>query len=653
MGILGLYFLGIFKFLGLSVIPIESGKTSNNVPYICPNSASECSVRGVMECNIPTDTQICSSCTINKNSLLLSPNNYLNTEIQMCPSGTCGISNCFKGCRGGTSYSCTGSFKQTDKNGLNIVNQNLVYSKSIQGQIATDYIILKTGEKASITGGNSNYIEYSSNFYSECDYNQCSDDSLGIAECKNHRLILNNIIPCSSGKTCTGGITANATCEKIAQCSADACNSAKTGWNECLNGQIYTYHPCDVDNGYECDSASCTFPFTTKNVLLVDENRISKSGFTSSESIKISSKLISNKINSGSVNFKVWREGDNSPLKNYKIDNYDFQSGQTIYTDIINPNSNGLYYVTVDLSYNNKVVPLVADKSISFRIAPSISCSINIVSPSQSSTFINYPVWIEVNTYNNIGASTIDNINLDVKFKGNTLYIDPTSYEKPPIESEGTVTYKFIKTFSTVGLLDVSAIVTKNNVQSQTCSMTGKQIQDNKVISSYTNLDRLQCIPTSNQRITFETEDSLSNYIDTTNTLQATDQNGATSDISSSVVRDSTGHYHFDYNFVSSVGGNAYSFKLNSFSDVYNIGSEPLTGTIESRTDCSVKECTQNTDCSSKGSNYVCTGGKCVTNTGPNWLLYIGLTFGAVMLLIVLIFIIKFIKKPKQDIYGL
>ena len=244
------------------------------------------------------------------------------------------------------------------------------------------------------------------------------------------------------------------------------------------------------------------------------------------------------------------------------------------------------------------------------RISPPISNSVNIKSPTQSRLFINNPIWIEVNVYDSNGPAEADKINLDIRYK-NIPVTNIPNYEIPPIISGNVLTYKYILLFSTPGQLEVTSTVERSGLVSSPSSFSVK-VEDVSITTDFTNLGLFRCIEPSSQTLNFESKDSFGNYVDTTNKLNVIEPDTTIpKDISSLIIRKELGKYDATYSFTKK---GATTFKLESFSTEYNLGSSPRSGVIEVKDGCSPNECTQTKDCP---TGNICVNGKCVKQDQP------------------------------------
>jgi|GEM_PF-5621932 len=502
------------------------------------------------------------------------------------------------------NYYCTSTLTYKDKTGGTKDSEQLIWDNPTSGgtsQSIKEYL-LTSGESVELTGsGSRHYLKYSN---------------------------LKQV------ETCNG---------KPTKCKADG-----TGTYVCVNDIVdYTqFTPCNT--GEVCQDYFCTLPFSVK------EASLAKSGYTSTESIQLRTKFISTTVPLGDVIINTWKFGGTTPEFTKTISNYDFRttSQQPIYTELVNPNEQGSYYITVNLKYNNQVVPFIkAEDKLQFRIAPEVSCNLNLKGTDRSELLVNQPIIIELNTYQGEFGSDMDNIS----FAGTTLNTNTFTINKATCTS-GTsgnaYTYTCQATSSVKGDLDVKATVTKSQV-SATCSYS-KTINEPKITVAWKDTTFICSLP-GTKTFYFESKDPFGNYIDTTNTLMVIEPSTTKPiDRSSLIVRTDIGKYKFDYLLAEPLGGTGsaitYKFDVSGYSDTYKISATPISGTLEVRNDCSPTECITNTDCQNKyGANYLCYDGTCKEGNRPDYLIY-AIIIGAIAVgILILVIIIYYAKKKKSS----
>lgn len=429
---------------------------------------------------------------------------------------------------------------------------------------------------------------------------------------------------------------------KTQKCSPDG-----SGFYGCINNEkdVNNFTQCNV--GETCSGYFCTIPFSSR------EASLAKTGYTPTEDIVLRTKFVSTSVQSGNVIINTYKFGGSSPLFTKTLSNYDFRtsSQQPIYTSLVNPNEQGSYYITVDLVYNGKNVPIIQSGEIQFRIAPEISCSLNLKGTDRSELLVNQPIIIELNTYQGGFGSDMDNIS----FAGTTLNTNPFTIDKTTCvagASGNAYTYTCQATSSIKGSLDVKATVTKSQVIN-TCSYS-KTINEPRITVSWKDTTFICALP-GTKTFYFESKDPFGNYIDTVNTLNVIEPSTTKPvDRSSLITRTDVGKYKFDYLLASPLGGVgsalSYKFDITGYSDVYKISSAPISGTLEVRNDCSPSECITNMDCQSKyGDNYLCYNGTCKSGNRPDWLFYAMIIGGILVGILILIITIYYIKNKKSD----
>ena len=441
------------------------------------------------------------------------------------------------------------------------------------------------------------------------------------------------------------------TCDgKEQKCSPDG-----SGYYACVNNEkdINNFTTCDI--GETCSGYFCTLPFSYR------EASLAKTGYTLTEDIVLRTKFISTSIASGSVIIKTYKFGSSldDPSYTKTISNYDFRSNapQTeIFTSLVNPNEQGSYYITVSLVYNGKTVPVIkTEDNVQFRIAPEISCSLNLKGTDRSELLVNQPIIIELNTYQGGFGSDMDAIDFTgTTLNNNAFIIDKNSCVAGT--SGNAYTYTCQAVSSIKGSLDVKATVTKSQV-SNTCSYS-KTINEPKISVGWKDTTFICALP-GTKTFYFESKDPFGNYINTTNILMVIEPSTTKPvDRSSLITRTDVGKYKFDYLLASPLGGVgsalSYKFDITGYSDIYKISSTPISGTLEVRNDCSPSECITNLDCQSKyGDNYLCYNGTCKSGNRPDWLIY-AIIIGSILVgILILIIVIYYIRNKKSDPLGI
>lgn len=652
LGIFLLNYLGVFDKIspfaatstGTDIV--DSGK--QRAGYNCPSTVSYCNVKGGIECTqlkggenyvvfrgntdynragfpiafaIPDtttlksyeykDKQISTSvCSGNPLYTVTNPTAeiyWYNNQLVICHDNTARIyevggsastsqtlvsgETCNVGkirCGGELSgYSCSGEFSIN-----NVKKDDLSYSSLLRGGIdETAWFKINPNDKVSIVGGDDNYVQFEAiNQYTTCFSDYCEGEL--VRKCVDNRP--GDLITCDVGETCIEG--------------------------------------------------TCSLPFITRTATL------EKTGYTTTESIILKTNFVSASLTSGSVIIKMFKSGESTPTFSKTLINYDFRptSNQPVSTEITNPGS-GIYYITVDLSYSGKTIPIITSGNLQFRVAPEISCNLNVKGETRSELFINQPIIIELNTYQGGIGSDMDSFSFaGTTLNGNTFNIDNDC----TLDTSGNAyTYICESVSSIKGDLNVKATVTKSQV-SNTCSFL-KRINEPRIYVSWKDTTFLCALP-GTQTFYFESKDNLGNLINTVNTLSVTEPSGKILD-KSSLITGSGGQYQFDYVFPEPIGGSiVYKFDLTGYSEEYKTSSTPINGVLEVRADCSPSECVTNMDCQEKyGTNYVCSNGKCKEGNRPDYLIYV-IIIGAVILgIFILIIIIYSIKNKKKQFTGI
>ena len=323
-----------------------------------------------------------------------------------------------------------------------------------------------------------------------------------------------------------------------------------------------------------------------------------------------------------------------------------FNSNNPTYQAINNPGI-GNYFVKVDVTLPgmSQSVPI---GTYDFLVTQNVDISVNIRAEDAglAKLIVGKPFFIDVSI---LGIQSpppeaqTDGIELSINING--VDVDaPLTYQD--IVSGTTRTYRFIVTSGVSGPITATARVTiKSGAQSGYKSFSSS-IDNIEINSNYVNLP-IGCIELGTRTINFEVKDSFDNYVSAQNNLKLTDANGVY-DISSLVITDDVGKYHFTYDY----GVDSYSLTLISYSAEYDKSSQPRSGSFEGSTTCTPNECYDNAQCKLEyGDGYICRNGTCINNDGvPSYLIYI--VVGVILL--VLIFVgWKFYKSKKSnDIIG-
>jgi len=693
-----MYQAGLFRIgLPASVVPIENGKTQTNVPYVCPSQASNCTVKGILNCaDSNTEQKVvfrtngvwiawdgdndgdldCYSvksnpspnCNLKIKNTITLPNTittyggmkfYGNSEtiftkkteisFNYCAnlrllSGTeCSLdpiplsqysgNEIYSGMQ--DAFTCSGLFKITDKTGKILNQETIQYSSSSTWSRSSGTYTIGTGDKASITGGSSNYVEYNSYFISECNFNECNSAKTGYYTCTNGRkgTILT---PCSAGEECTGGISSNARCTVVPTCSVNYCNNELTAVIPCVNGKDGSPNLCDTQNGWFCkvqsSVAQCVPPF------IKSELSTSKPGYNMNENIIVNVNVYSQEstINTGNVRVYLFNApGAKIPINTFFLNNYNFKANLNVPLTIPNPGVSGTYYLTMDAMYNSKTVPFSIKPS--FKISPEVTCAVNIKGETRPTPYVNNGVIVEVVT-----SMQVDRIVFDALKYNNVVITNIPTPTLTQSQDRAFYIYSYKFLFTQSGLFEASAHAELADVSSLPSSQS-IQVKDLYISALFTNLP--ECVKLGDTKTFYFETKVLDNYENTNNYLGITNpEQVSETDISSLVTPVSTGKYSFTYTY-SKLG--AYDLNLISTSTEYNVGSNPIPGQIEVLANCDSEGCTSVDDCK---ANQICSNNKCV-DQGFDWTY---LLIGGIVLVafVIVIVVILSRRKKRPDIMG-
>ena len=650
--VFAIFLLGYLKIINLPFaigdsINISSGTLPTGVPFSCnQQGVSSCSVIGKVTCNKLIDTVECTTCETNhpinvvQDWLTYLRSTYGVDKVREC---SCNPNNkCWEACWGDRGYSCSGNVK---------INGNTVQTLSCQDDSIcsqTYSTALNPGDTMSIIGGDENSIKFTAYRISECDFSKCEGNS--IKKCVDHKFA-GTPTQCESGYECMGGLNSNATCQFIPQCSVDQCNQQFSGYYKCINGHLEsTINSCDISAGFKCvdypSGAKCDPPFSTKTL------RSSKTGYTENETIILSVNLVSDRadVTTGSVNLYLWKPGEKVSGP-YQLTNFNFKDNVIRTVQIPNPKEVGVrYFATMEIIYNGKTVTLTDFPASEFTISPQIGCTIDVSSPGRTTLYVNNPVYVDINVQSLGRPTEVDKITPTIKFNSVPVSIDPNSYQKPPIvtgsSTSGVLVYRYVTQFATAGNLEANAVIEKYGLQSS-CTMPSKEVKSVSLDVKFDNMP--SCVlPTGSNTFKIKSVDSYDNPASATITLMVTDP-GQTEpkDISNLVQNVNTGEYTFNYD-LNLIGESAnYRFTVKGTSTEFNVGSQPYSRDVEVKSNCVPEECSQTSDCLSKGTEYMCLNGKCVKKDNPLILFFIIL--GAFIVITLIIVIVYFYRKKQSS----
>lgn len=704
--IIGLVLIVILLFSGFkfpfSTTPIDTGKSPS--PFQCPSGEGiNCIVKGVMECNDPQNnakvifrtngnwiawdvdnngalecfsikSNPSPTCNLQINNKILLPLNipiyggkifYGNPitiftkktevdynycadtrllagtgcELSIIPKAPYTANNQEITSGSQSLYSCSGNF-YIERNGQKIYPEALSYSSSTTaGQDTSSQYSILPGDKAYVTGGSNSYIEYTTNrVYDTCTSDECISNPMGFKNCtwdSNLKLYIKSPIInlCNPGYECKV-VSNTARCLLIPQCSVSFCNDLKTGYYDCTNGvKGTTLHSCDTLNGFTCkdsiSGAKCEPPFITHELTT------SKLGYTNTENIIVNVHILSQDplINSGSVKVYLWDSVDAVvPIATYPIDNFNFKSDSTVPITISGLGINK-YYLTMEAFYNSRSVKF--DNKPYFRVNLPVSCTLSISGENRPTPYVGNNVKVEVFT-----EAVLDtNPTLKILYNNNLI-----SYNNPIAGASGDkYIYTYLFNFDNPGLLEASANVVRGGITSESCSMS-KNV--NKISLDVNFIDLVDCVKFGTARtFNFETK-ILDEYIDVNNTLTIAKALDTSSGHSVGVTRIGKGKYQFVFDEKTKGG---FTINLKAYSSDFNvIGENPTLPQIEVRDDCQNSECVNVQDCVNKGTNYICSSGKCVSNDGNKYMMYF-IVGGIVILGIIIIIMVWFFLKKKKS----
>ncbi|MBU0958780.1 MAG: hypothetical protein KKB31_02420 [Nanoarchaeota archaeon] len=647
---------GDLNFFALGTEVIEQGQTIAP-SYTCPIGASYCQVSGVMECSSHTqsDNRVIARTSLNldsqnrriwyalydENSQSLKSYCYrtvitgslsnikdialpygLSGKLARGPFNPCKNTDCLFIADGNrwieyaSQDTCNADLTPTDKYGcvnnelcsgsissydcsavFNINNQkrdDLSYSSISPGRDETSTYTIQQGDRAEVVGGDNQYI--------------------------NYKAIL-----------------------EFETCIRDYCNQEKTGYFQCVNDQPGSLILCNAEFGEVCvdtsEGAVCQLPFLEKKIEFTDGNII-KAGFTPDDEIFLKSTIVSDKIDSANVQFRVYKGTE--LIEERTITNYDLRSGVPQNIEIDNPNELGNYYALATVNYGGKSIPIGERDDFSFRISATVSLSMPLpYSPTTGTAlYTNSPIYIDLKASDeNEAPVSISSYNLIVKIN-NIIMQNPQYVE--PLPEDGL--YRFVYQFDKPGLLSVTATVERFGVNSNEKNFES-EVKNPLIITKFTKL--LKSIPPSSQTVEFETKNSYGQYLDTTNVVTIVPPGASVGfgdiDITSSVTRIDEGKYSFSFNF-QDVGN--YRIDISSTAEGYPIGDKPQSGSIVVTPGITPDECSETDDC---GVGEICVDGKCKVKDQPITL-YLLIGGGIILLIVITLLVIKLGKKKDFEV---
>ena len=705
---LAIFFLNYFDVLklpGLSVASGELTRTGTNIPYICPEDVSQCSITGGIECNeihsedkvifrTNADTdRIFNTCTSEGERGCTEEVSHSYTE---CLNGQCVWRDRYKknewkdkwiAINTGLGMNGYGYDTITSTIGSNGCKGNIVYKSPGVPMVISDGRIvyyLSSSNKVYLCG-NSNSIVFEFSDSSDidrdstekCQDGTCEEITSGDVEkysCSGDLMVNGNIIKhlsCSSDYTpCEKEFTTTVQPNdlvsvvggddnfiesqtfKFPDCSVSKCNTQLTGFFNCNDGDLETtLNLCDSEFGEICadntvSGASCNPPFSVSKVEFINIGGKERDGYTPSDSIFAKVSLVSSRINSGDVVLRIWK-GD-EPKRTYNLDNFNFNSNIPINIQLTNPSEIGNYYATLDVSYLGRTINIGEKDEFDFRISIPIVLSMNVpYSPvTGSALYTNSNVFLDLKVSDENGdpISTLTNSNFnDLVVKFNNV-IQPNPNFVTPLPEDGL--YRFIFNSQISGVLDVNAKVNRQGISSNEVSFSST-INNPKIEVVLTNIGLYRSIPPSIQNIEFETKSSFEEFVDTINVVKVTPPGcsipSCDKDVSGDVVRESTGKYSFDFNF-EEIGG--YSIKIESSAEGFEVGDVTNSGSITVTPGGVVDDCVETEDCR---VGEVCRIGKCVKKDPPITL-YLIIGASIIFAIILIFLILKFRRKKTIDI---
>ncbi len=499
------------------------------------------------------------------------------------------------------SKCCSGEFKIERQNQV-IFSENLQYSSPNQPGIDTSSTqTILSGDRVSVTGGDSNYVDY-----------------LAI-----------QIPDCEEGET---------------QCTPDG-NAILT----CVNGEFTDLSVCDTEIGEFCAESSsgayCKPKFTLEEFSFRNsQNTQDVLAYTSEQAVNVRVLFTSDVVlNSIPATFKILKDDVviNSFSLNLNVNTPNFFSVDSpnpsgTYTTILELTDDGVFKIS-ESSFIISNVPIEGSFKMDTKL---IDEDTGELFTSSGNFFTRNEINVEFNVFQLGDPNSL--IAFDSFDITATLNNQPVALQSPQI-AIGLVRYSIV--LENPGLLRFQGIATKLNLQSD---LVSKEITVNipEVRASFLNVGNLvSLIPGTTKTIEFETRSAIGNLIDTNLNSVIVLKSGGTEQPITNIQRDSLGTYSFPYTFGQVGDGPAgYQFFITSQADNHLTSprtTSPLVNVAPG--DEEVLECTSNEQCN---SGFECnSNGQCVALTGTSLIFYwiIGI---AVLLVVIVIFVV--IRKRRQ-----
>ena len=446
-------------------------------------------------------------------------------------------------------------------------------------------------------------------------------------------------------------------------------NGISSGYWNCVGGNLDKSRviPCTTP-GTVCDDTvgNCTFPITqTIQFSTAMSGGTIKTFFGQNDLVYLQNRLISSnsQINKADVTFFVCPSGSdvNANCPNFYYHDYDLTGLTNPPVPTIPASGPGTldktYKVITQVTYNGNTVTLPGD--FSFTITSPLTCVVNLVSGIGSGSlnrlYKGFPIILSITGYQDNQAVTVDQkqavVTLSKTGSSSNLFFPDSYFVLDP--SGKTEAYKYSFIVNDTVQVDATANV-KIGQSSVNCSLSASgHVQPIDASTSFTGIDIYTCdkccVPINKTvRLHIQSVDGFGGFIDTSNVITVGLPNNAIyQPISDTLHPEGTGKYYFDYNFDSSGG---HTFHIVSNSDIYGPISTVDSGSIVALDNCNVVQCQSDSDCSDKGSNYVCNNGNCEIPNPINWILYISIGIGVLVGIIILVIVIKVVKKPRQNI---
>lgn len=506
--------------------------------------------------------------------------------------GTCAVNEL---CSGGTTYSCSGSFKvkQSQSSPTVLYSENLVYSSGSPGTRESTQRNIQSGNVVEVTGGSLNKVQY-------------------------------EVVQTPA---CTQGAT--------------RCTSDFSAVEECLNG-VYT--PVDACNpGESCQESStgayCLPRFNLDYLKLRNAQDTSDvTAYTPDQQVNVKFRILTSET-APQVKIKLFK--DETQVAEYSVP----YSGNQLKTfSFDTPDTAGSYKVALQVLYGGQVITLgeaifsispVAIESNFRAYTQLIDSDTDGVFTSSNNFYTNNPLTVEFRVFRAGDSNNL--VAIDSHTVTATLNNQPFTLPTPDI-AVGLIKYSL--NLPQQGILRLQGRATSSGIQSPLSSID-LDVKTPEVRVQFTNDDNLASLtPGTSADILFETRSAIGNLIDTTNTVTVL-ITGGTEQTISGVTRTSQGKYKIPYTFGSSsdTGQKAFQFFISSSAQNHLTSAKTSSSLISvSSSNPGIQECTQDSQCS---TGETCENGKCVSGDIPLTFYYIVFFTLAILVLVVIIFIVK------------